>query len=95
MYFDQKEFGKRIKELRDIKGMTQEELAEKLNISREHVGRLECGAAGCSIDLLMELAVLLNSSTDYLLMGKRMDYDLTKKQLLTAIDQLSDIVRSL
>ena len=41
MYFDQEAFGKRLKELRNIKGMTQEELAEKLNISREHLGRIE------------------------------------------------------
>ena len=43
MYFDQEAFGKRLKELRNIKGMTQEELAEKLNISREHLGRIEAG----------------------------------------------------
>ena len=41
MYFDQEAFGKRLKELRNIKGMTQEELAEKVNITREHLGRLE------------------------------------------------------
>ena len=55
MYFDQEAFGKRLKELRNIKGMTQEELAEKLNISREHLGRIERGKYGCSIDLLIEL----------------------------------------
>ena len=40
MYFDQEAFGKRLKELRNIKGMTQEELAEKVNITREQLGRL-------------------------------------------------------
>jgi len=39
-YFDQEAFGKRLKELRNIKGMTQEELAEKVNITREHLGTL-------------------------------------------------------
>ena len=33
MYYDQKESGKRIAALRKEKGMTQEQLAEKLNIS--------------------------------------------------------------
>ena len=35
MYYDQKESGKRIAALRKEKGMTQEQLAEKLNISKE------------------------------------------------------------
>jgi transcriptional regulator with XRE-family HTH domain len=69
MYFDQEAFGKRLKELRNIKGMTQEELAEKVNITREHLGRLERGKYGCSIDLLIELSYTLNASTDYLLLG--------------------------
>ena len=71
MYFDQEAFGKRLKELRNIKGITQEELAEKLNISREHLGRIERGKYGCSIDLLIELSYTLNASTDYLLLGCR------------------------
>ena len=33
MYYNQKESGKRIAELRKEKGLTQEQLAEKLNIS--------------------------------------------------------------
>lgn len=33
MYYDQKESGKRIAALRKEKGLTQEQLAEKLNIS--------------------------------------------------------------
>lgn len=70
MYFDQEAFGKRLKELRNIKGMTQEELAEKVNITREHLGRLERGKYGCSIDLLIELSYTLNASTDYLLLGE-------------------------
>ena len=51
--------------------MTQEELAEKLNISREHLGRIERGKYGCSIDLLVEFSCTLNASTDYLLMGEK------------------------
>ena len=73
MYFDQEAFGKRLKELRNIKGMTQEELAEKVNITREHLGRLERGKYGCSIDLLIELSYTLNASTDYLLLGRNPD----------------------
>lgn len=79
MYFDQEAFGKRLKELRNIKGMTQEELAEKVNITREHLGRLERGKYGCSIDLLIELSYTLNASTDYLLLGRNPDRDQDRK----------------
>ena len=93
MYFDQEASGKRLKELRNIKGMTQEELAEKL--SREHLGRIERGKYGCSIDLLIELSYTLNASTDYLLLGRNPDRDQDRKQLLQVISQLSDIARNM
>ena len=40
MYFDPKEFGKRMKEARNRKGLTQEALAELLGVDRLHVNRL-------------------------------------------------------
>ena len=95
MYFDQEAFGKRLKELRNIKGMTQEELAEKLNISREHLGRIERGKYGCSIDLLIELSFTLNASTDYLLIGCRQEREQDRRQLLQVISQLSEIARNM
>ena len=95
MYFDQEAFGKRLKELRNIKGMTQEELAEKLNISREHLGRIERGKYGCSIDLLIELSFTLNASTDYLLLGCRPERAQDRRQLLQVISQLSEIARNM
>ena len=73
----------------------QEELAERVNISREHLGRLERGKYGCSIDLLIELSFTLNASTDYLLLGCRPERDQDRKQLLRVISQLSDIARNM
>ena len=82
-------------DLRNIKGMTQEELAEKLNISREHLGRIERGKYGCSIDLLIELSFTLNASTDYLLLGCRPEREQDRRQLLQVISQLSEIARNM
>lgn len=71
MYFDAKEFGMRLKEKRKAAGMTQEELAEKIGLStKKHISGMECGKEACSIDLLLEIAEVLDVSTDYLLMGK-------------------------
>ncbi len=69
--------------------------AEKLNISREHLSRIERGKYGCSIDLLIELSYTLNASTDYLLLGRNPDRDQDRKQLLQVIRQLSDIARNM
>ena len=51
MYYDQKESGKRIAALRKEKGMTQEQLAEKLNISTSTLGKI------ASFRILPEIAV--------------------------------------
>lgn len=55
MYFDPKECGRRIAKLRKERGLTQEQLAEKLNISTSNLGKLERGLQGLSIDLLVEI----------------------------------------
>ncbi len=53
MNYDMKESGKRIAELRKEKGLTQEQLAEKLNISTSNLGKLERGLQSFSIVLLI------------------------------------------
>ena len=89
------ELGKRLKECRAKSEMTQEELADRLNISREHIGRIERGVYGCSLDLLVELSCVLSASTDYLLMGRTTDREKERKQVLAIIGQLSEIAREL
>ena len=90
-----RQIGLKIAYYRKLRGLTQEELAEKVNITREHLGRLERGKYGCSIDLLIELSYTLNASTDYLLLGRNPDRDQDRKQLLQVISQLSDIARNM
>lgn len=43
MYFDATEFATRLSTLRKAQGMTQEEMAEALNISLEHLSKMERG----------------------------------------------------
>ena len=52
MYFDSYATGKRIQHLRKANGMTQEELAVKLNTSDRHLRNLERGEEAASIDLM-------------------------------------------
>ena len=49
MYFDAKEFGKRLHDVRTSRGITQEELAVRLGLaSKQHVSRMENGERSCS-----------------------------------------------
>lgn len=54
-----KKLGDKIQRLRKNIGLTQEELAEKLNISRTHVGHIEQGRKTPSLKLLNKLAKVL------------------------------------
>ncbi len=53
--------------LRKKKGWSQEELAEKLNISRQSVSKWESGASIPDIDKIIMLSGIFEVSTDYLL----------------------------
>jgi transcriptional regulator with XRE-family HTH domain len=51
--------GKRVQKLRKQLGYTQEELAEKINISRTHMGHIEQGRKSPSFKILDKLAKTL------------------------------------
>ena len=95
MYFNQVEFGKRLQECRKLQKMTQEELAELVGVEKQHISRIERGVTACSIDLLPVLSISLQVSTDYLLMGKSIDRELTRTQLLSVISQLTLMAQGL
>lgn len=58
--------GKRIKEIRKQNGLTQKELADKINISQQILSALENGQA-VTDEYLIDLSRALNVSSDYLL----------------------------
>ncbi len=61
--------GRRIKEVRMERKISQEELAEKLNISVSFVSRWETGRAQINLKRLIEISKILEVTTDYLLSG--------------------------
>lgn len=96
MYFDAKEFGKRLHDVRTSRGITQEKLAVRLGLaSKQHVSRMENGERSCSIDLLIELSCILRVSTDYLLMGSEPSKEEVKNDLLSIISELSTIAKKI
>lgn len=69
MYYDLIESGKRIKELRKKKGMSQSDLAEAISIHVKTVSKAERGVVGLSVDNLVLIAQYFEVSLDYLILG--------------------------
>ena len=59
MSFDTEACGARIRELRKGNKLSQERLAEELNITDSHLRRIESGTRTGSIDLLIDIAAYL------------------------------------
>ena len=64
---------KKIYELRKAHGMSQEQLAEKLNVSRQSISKWESGESSPEIERLIELSDVFDVSTDYLLKSSEVD----------------------
>ena len=61
------EFNNRLYELRKQKGFSQEELANRLNVSRQTVSKWELGETLPDIENLKKMAILFNFSIDEVL----------------------------
>ena len=56
------ELGKKIYQLRKLSGMTQEQLAEKLSISRQTLSKWENGAGMPDVECVVRLSLLWQTS---------------------------------
>lgn len=57
----------KILKLRKQNGLSQEELAEKLNVSRQAISRWKLGSAQPDVSNILQLSKLFKVTTDYLL----------------------------
>ena len=69
-------FGEKIRQLREEKGMTQQALAEKLYVTRQAVSRWECGARYPDLLTAKKIAQVLEVSVDELLSGEELQENL-------------------
>ena len=88
MNYDIKKSGERIQQLRKAHGMTQTQLAARLNIGDRHLRKIEAGEKGPSIDILVEISGLFGVSLDYIIVGRQSQGNL-KERLRTVIQTLS------
>ena len=73
------EFGEKLQELRKSRGLTQQELAEALYVSRTAISKWESGRGYPSIDSLKEISGFFSVSIDDLLSGEKL-VSLAKKE---------------
>lgn len=95
MYFDAKEVAARLQTLRKDRGMTQEQMAEALNISLEHLSKMERGKRKPSIDLIVAMSGYFHVSTDYLLMGTDCGMEDHRTRIMDVVTQLTEIAKNL
>ncbi len=86
------DFSGKILTLRKAKELTQEQLAEKLNVSRQSVSKWESGQAVPELEKIVAMSVVFDVTTDYLLKSSEID-DLSVKTEMLEKQQQQMLVR--
>ena len=86
---DQKAIGKRIKSAREKKGLTQEQLAEQVNLSPMHISVIGRGNKLPRLETLINIANVLDVSADTLLQ------DVVNNQIKLHTSEASNLIAQL
>ena len=84
------DFNNRLYQLRKQKGLSQEELANRLNVSRQTVSKWEVGDSTPDMEKLIAMSDLFGVSLDKLVMGKEDEENppaTTKSELITVLNE--------
>ena len=99
MKMNPKETGKRIQLLRKQKGLSQEELADRLHVSSNTVAKIECGLRRPSVDFVVDLVNFFDTTVDYIILGeeikKESDYDFLIREIDDQVEQLLELKENL
>jgi len=90
------EIGKRIYDLRKKKNWTQEQLAEKSSLTPQFVSYAESGKREIRIGSLLQIALALDTSCDFILTGFKNERDqslLSKKISQLSVTELTLVER--
>jgi transcriptional regulator with XRE-family HTH domain len=85
------EFNEKLQELRKNRGMTQEELADALYVSRTAISKWESGRGYPSIDSLKDISKFFSVSIDNLLSGEKL-LSIAEKENKSSIRNMCDLL---
>lgn len=89
--FDFKAFGQAIKAARKAKGLSRNQLADKLNIAPRYIASIENSGQHPSLQILYELVTLLDVSVDqFFFPEKTAEKTTQRRQLDSLLDSMSD-----
>lgn len=77
--------GQKIRKIRKAHGLSQEELAEKVNISTTHMSHIETGNTKLSLPVFVDIAAALEVRTDDLL-------DTATATTSTSLDEIAAVL---
>lgn len=69
MGFDYQAIGSRIRKVRETKGITQELLAESMDVSNAYISKIERGKTKVNLSNLDKICAVLETPTEYILSG--------------------------
>ena len=75
-------FSEKLVTLRKAKGITQEQLAEKLDVTRQSISKWESGQSVPELEKIVALSTVFDVSTDYLLKSSEIDDLSVKTEML-------------
>ena len=81
-------FGEKLIRLRRKNGMSQEQLADKLHVSRQAVSKWESAQSQPDLDKILAMSELFRVSTDYLLKGVQPELTVRPKKDLALVSRV-------
>lgn len=89
MIIDYKKVGSRIAKRRKELGLKQYELCEMIDVNYKYISNLETGRSAPSLELIMNLCEVLETTPDYFLVGTEINSN-SAKSLTEKINNLND-----
>lgn len=78
--YDRLAVGERIREKRILIGLSQEELAEKIDRAPKYCSDIERGICGMSVETMLSMSDSLDMSLDYMMFGEATDAELKRQK---------------
>ena len=89
--YDFKALGQAIKEARNSKGISRNQLADMMNIAPRYIASIENSGQHPSVQIFYELVTILDVSVDqYFFPDKEADKSTKRRQLESLLDEMDD-----